>query len=321
MSAENEEQINIKEQPDGSVTVDLPDSIQIAQSDDTPPEQKADGDEEFHEDDNPTNDELDALRNAKRERRRAKRDLVRKTQAEKDERLQLLQRQNQELMERLSVIENRTHANDIAQIDKAMQDAELRVRYAKMKMAEAVQAQDGDAAAQANEMLLDERQKLEALKNFKQRAVQPQQKANIPDPGVQRHIASWMERNPWFDPERKDMDSKIAKQIDEQLHAEGWNPASSDYWEEMDNRLRKYIPHRYNDDYEDSSSRRKPRSHVTSSGRENATSAGGRQSFQLEPEQVKAMKDAGFWDDPKKRLSMIKRYAAQAAQQRSQSRG
>ena len=317
MSTENEEQVKIKEEADGSAIVELPDSVQLAQSDDSP----EDGKDDFHEDDNPTNDELDALRNAKRERRRAKRDLVRKTQAEKDERLQLLQRQNQELMERLSVIENRTHANDIAQIDKAMQDAELRVRYAKMKMAEAVQAQDGDAAAQANEMLLDERQKLEALKNFKQRAVQPQQKSNIPDAGMQRQIAAWMERNPWFDPERKDMDSKIAKQIDEQLHAEGWNPSSSDYWEEMDNRLRKYIPHRYNDDHEDSSSRRKPRSYVTSSGRENATSAGGRQSFQLEPEQVKAMKDAGFWDDPKKRLSMIKRYAAQAAQQRSQSRG
>ena len=314
MSNEAEDQVKIKEEADGSAIVELPESIQLAESDDSSDESK----EDFHEDDNPTNDELDALRNAKRERRRAKRDLVRKTQAEKDERLQLLQRQNQELMQRLSAVESRTHANDIAQIDKAMQDAELRVRYAKMKMSEAVQAQDGDAAAQANEMLLDERQKLEALKNFKQRAVQPQQKANIPDPGVQRHIANWMERNPWFDPERKDMDSKIAKQIDEQLHAEGWNPAGSDYWEEMDNRLRKYIPHRYNDDYEDSSSRRKPRSHVTSSGRENAASAGGRQSFELKPEQVKAMKDAGFWDDPKKRLSMIKRYAEQ---QRSQSRG
>jgi hypothetical protein len=309
MSTENEDQVKVLEEPDGSAIVDLPDSIELAQ-----------GDDSDHEDDNPTSDELDALRNAKRERRRAKRDLVRKTQAEKDERLQLLQRQNQELMERLSVVEHRTRANDLAQIDKAVQDAELRVRYAKMKMAEATQAADGDALAQANEMFLDERQKLESLKNFKQKAVQPQQNANIPDAGVQRQIASWMERNPWFDPERKDMDSKIAKQIDEQLHAEGWNPAGADYWEEMDNRLRKYIPHRYNDDYEGSSSRRRPRSPVTSSGRENATSAGGRQSFELDPQQVKAMKDAGFWDDPKKRLSMIKRYAAQAAQQRT-SRG
>jgi hypothetical protein len=201
-----------------------------------------------------------------------------------------------------------------------MQDGELRVRYAKMKLAEAVQAQDGEAAAQANEMLLDERQKLESLKNFKQRAVQPQQRANIPDPGLQRQIAAWMERTPWFDPERKDMDSKIAKQVDEQLHAEGWNPATSDYWDEMDNRLRRYLPHRYNDVHEESSSRRKPRSPVTSSGRENASSAGGRHSFELTTEQVRAMKDAGFWDDPKKRLSMIKRYAEQAAQQRT-SRG
>jgi hypothetical protein len=314
MSTENEDQVTIKEQADGSVTVDLPDTIQIAQSDDTPPENKAEGDDVPGDDDPPSDDELDSLRAARRERRRAKKDLVRKTQAEKDERLQLLQRQNQELMERLSVIEHRTHANDLAQIDKAMQDGELRVRYAKMKLAEAVQAQDGEAAAQANEMLLDERQKLDSLKNFKQKAVQPQQKANIPDAGMQRQIAKWMDRNSWFDPERKDMDSKIAKQVDEQLHAEGWDPATSDYWDEMDNRLRKYIPHRYNDDYEESSSRRKPRSPVTSSGRENAASAGGRQSFQLEPEQVKAMKDAGFWDDPKKRLSMIKRYAAQAQQ-------
>ena len=113
MSTENEDQVKVLEEPDGSAIVDLPDSIELAQ-----------GDDSDHEDDNPTSDELDALRNAKRERRRAKRDLVRKTQAEKDERLQLLQRQNQELMERLSVVEHRTRANDLAQIDKAVQDAE-----------------------------------------------------------------------------------------------------------------------------------------------------------------------------------------------------
>ena len=116
---------------------------------------------------------------------------------------------------------------------------------------------------------------------------------------------------------RKDSNLPVAKWA---ARAEGWNPATSDYWDEMDNRLRRYLPHRYNDVHEESSSRRKPRSPVTSSGRENASSAGGRQSFELTTEQVRAMKDAGFWDDPKKRLSMIKRYAEQAAQQRT-SRG
>ena len=156
----------------------------------------------------------------------------------------MLQRQNQELMERLAVVEQRTHANDLAQIDKAVQDAELRIKYAKMKMNEAMSVQDGDALAQANEMLLDERQKLEALKNFRQRAGDQPRRANIPNPVVQRKLASWMERNAWFNPELKDMDSLIAKKVDEQLSNEGFDPAGSEYWSEMDNRLRKYLLHR-----------------------------------------------------------------------------
>jgi hypothetical protein len=314
MSNEQEDEVKIKEQSDGSATVDLPESMQVAEDDNE--EQRAD-DGDSADDDQPSSDDSDSYRNARRERRRAKKDLVRKTQAEKDERLQLLQRQNQELQERLVAIERRTHANDLAQIDKAVEEGELRVRYANMKLAESVQAQDGEAAAQANEMLLNERQKLDALRNLKQKASQPQSQANVPSAAVQRQVATWMERNPWFNPERKDMDSKIAKQVDEELNAEGWNPATPEYWNEMDNRLRKYIPHRYNDDHEDESPRRRPRSPVTSSGRENAASAGGRPSFELSAEQVKAMKDAGFWDDRKARDRMVKRYAEQHFRQAS----
>lgn len=319
MSNENED-IPIKEEVDGSVTATLPESMQVApQEDDDDDQQKAEGGDVSGDDDAAGDDESDPYRVARRERRRAKKDFVRKIRAEKDERLQLLQRQNEQLMERLAVVEQRTHANDLAQIDKAVQDAELRIKYARMKMNEAMSVQDGDALAQANEMLLDERQKLEALKNFKQRAISPQQRANIPDPAVQRNLADWMERNSWFDPERKDEDSKIAGLIDQQLHSEGYNPAAKDYWQEMDRRLRKYLPHQYNDDYEDDSPRRRPRSPVTSSGRENAASAGGRENtFNLSREQVQAMKDAGFWDDKQKRDSMIRRYALQ---QQSQRRG
>lgn len=53
---------------------------------------------------------------------------------------------------------------------------------------------------------------------------------------------------------------------------------------------------------------------VTSSGRESPASAGGRNTFTLSAEQVRAMKDAGFWDDPEKRARMIKRYAQEARQ-------
>jgi hypothetical protein len=57
---------------------------------------------------------------------------------------------------------------------------------------------------------------------------------------------------------------------------------------------------------------------VTGSGRENAASSGGNKtSFTLSAEQVKAMKDAGMWEDPEKRARMIRRYATDARTQRS----
>jgi hypothetical protein len=54
---------------------------------------------------------------------------------------------------------------------------------------------------------------------------------------------------------------------------------------------------------------------VTGSSRE--SSRGNGSQFVLEPEQVRAMKDAGFWDDPEKRNKMIKRYAIEARNRRN----
>jgi hypothetical protein len=55
---------------------------------------------------------------------------------------------------------------------------------------------------------------------------------------------------------------------------------------------------------------------VTGSSRESSSRPSGSQ-FVLEPEQVRAMKDAGFWDDAEKRNKMIKRYAIEARNKRS----
>ena len=113
-----EPDIEITEQPDGSVAVALPEDLapppNQQDDDDDPPQSKVEGGSADDPADADADDDTEALRNAKRERRRAKRELARKTSAEKDQRLQLLQRQNQELMERLSVVERKTHAGEIA---------------------------------------------------------------------------------------------------------------------------------------------------------------------------------------------------------------
>lgn len=316
---QNEDRIEIKEEQDGSAVVALPDSIPNPQADDADDQpsdsQNFDAAGGDASDDDDRDDDTEALRAAKRARRKAKRELVKQTNAEKDQRLQLLQRQNQELLERLSAVERKTHSADLARIDKAIEDQELRLNYAKMKMAEATSSQDGDAFTKAQEMWYETRQQVEALKNLKKTAVQPQRQQNIPDPRLQKLAASWMERNSWYDPKNQDMDSRIAKQIDESLMSEGWDPNTPDYWDELDNRLQRYVPHRYNQSTDESPSQRsKPRNIVTGSGRESSTGAGGKNTFTLSPEQVRAMKDAGFWEDPQKRAKMIKRYAIEARQ-------
>lgn len=315
-----DEQLEVKEAVDGSASVDLPESIPNPQSGDN---NDSDGDGERDEpksadgadsdDDHP--DDNEALRAVKRDRRRTKKQLVRQTNSEKELKLQMLERQNQELIQRLSVVERKTHSADLARIDKAIEDSELRINYAKMKLSEAAEQRDGNAMAKAQELWMEARQQAESLKNLKKSATQPRQESSIPDPRLQRNAANWMERNSWFNPDGKDLDSKIAKQVDESLTSEGWDPNSTEYWEELDNRLQRYVSHRYNEKTDENPNQRsKPRGIVTGSGRESASRAGGKNTFTLSPEQVRAMKDAGFWDDSEKRNKMIKRYASEARQ-------
>lgn len=315
-----DEQIEVKEAVDGSAVVDLPDNIPNPQAEDSGDSDEdrdepsmADGGSASEDDDHP--DDSEALRAAKRDRRRTKKQLVRQTNAEKELKLQMLERQNQELIQRLSVVERKTHSADLARIDKAIEDSELRINYAKMKLSEAAEARDGNAMAKAQELWMEARQQAESLRNLKKNATQPRQESSIPDPRLQRNAAAWMERNSWFNPDGKDLDSKVAKQVDEQLTSEGWDPNSSEYWEELDNRLQRYVSHRYNGKTDETPNQRsKPRGIVTGSGRESASRAGGKNTFTLSPEQVRAMKDAGFWDDSEKRNKMIKRYASEARQ-------
>lgn len=316
-----EPELQVKEAVDGSAVIELPDNfIESEEPAPAPAPEASEAPQEaaqVDEEDQDRDDDTEALRAAKRARRKAKRELAKQTSIEKDHRLQMLQRQNQELMERLAVVEHKTHGSELARLDKAIEDTHLKIEYAKRKMAEATEANDGNAMAKAQEMWYEARRQADALHHIKRAAVRPAakpQQPNLPDPRLQRLAANWMERNPWYRPESSDMDSKIAKQIDEKLHDEGWDPTSPDYWDELDNRLQRYLPHRYNETTDEIPSARKPRSVVTGSGREVASSAGGKNTFMLNPEQVRAIKEAGMWDDPQKRARMIKRYAEIARQ-------
>lgn len=313
--------MHVQESGDGTATVELPDSLLPPEEPNeggTDAQQRTEERDDAGDEDHP--DDTDAVRAARRARRRSKKDLIRKTNEEKDLRLQMLQRQNEEMAARLSQVERRTQGADMARLEKAIDDEQVRVEYHRMKLAEATSAGDGAAAVAAQEALYDARQKVEQLARLKQQAERPANDEPRIDPSVQRHAAQWIDRNSWYDPKLSDTDSRIAKVIDEDLVKEGWNPGTADYWDELDARLQKRLPHRYNESSNrQDSPNRTPRNTVGSSGREASAAYGGtNRTFTLSAEQVRAMKDAGMWDNPEKRAKMIKRYATEA---RNNNRG
>ena len=313
------DQISVEESVDGSAVVELPEE-ELSTAEEQDIAAASGGEVEVHPDEEDSADDTDAVREAKRQKRRARKEYHKQVQQEKDTRLQMLQRQNQELMERLSVVERRSEGSEIARIDGQMKEQEARILFAKNKIKEAAETGNGDLLLSAQDMLYEARRDYESLESIRKKAAQPRQQhqtIQAPDPMVQVYAANWMKSNSWYKANGTDMDSQVAQRIDQSLVDEGWNPGTEEYWDELDNRLQRYLPHRYNEENDDGFEKpKKRRSVVTSTGRE-SFSGKGKNTFTLAPEQVKAMKDAGMWDDPEKRQKMIRRYAQEAKLQRN----
>jgi hypothetical protein len=311
--------LEVAEERDGSAVVQLPEGEKSPQgtredfskdSDDS--DDRDEGSEDSSEGVSDSDPDREAIRAARREERQLKKQLQRARQTESTQLINSLKRQNEQMAERLAVLEKRTAGSDMARLDKAIEDGHLKLQYAKMQIKKSTEVADGTGLAEAQEQWYEARRQIEALESLKKKAVSNQEASSVPkapDPRLKRLASDWMARNDWYDPQGKDMDSQVTVKIDEALTAEGWDPTTEDYWEELDNRLTKYLPHRYNtrNDEKSSSSPRRPRQVVTGSGRESSRSAGGNE-FRLSPERVRAIKDAGRWENMEERQKMIRKY-------------
>jgi hypothetical protein len=307
---EDTEVMAITEQADGSAMVELPDSIDpVGESSDPRPEGEASEDPE--DQDHP--DDSEAVRAARRERRKARKAYHKRVNEERSVELDRLRAENQKLLERVTAVERKTQSHDIARLNAELDDQTQRARFAQAKMAEAISSGDGALHASATDLYYEARRAAEMLEEQKRQMTAPVRTTPIqePDPRVERMAKEWLDQNSWYDPSGRDEDSEIAQTIDKRLVKEGYDPSSLEYWDELTNRLQKRLPHRYTDNIDDEPRRR--RSPVTSSGREAAASSGGKaNTFTLTADQVSAMKQAGYWENPEMRARMIKRYAEEA---------
>jgi hypothetical protein len=115
-----------------------------------------------------------------------------------------------------------------------------------------------------------------------------------------------MAENPWYDPRGGNEDSVITNAIDNRLVAEGYNPATVEYWEELTRRVSARINR--GDEMEQQPAPRK-KAPPLGSGREHAPASTKREVY-VTPERKQAMIEAGVWDDPVRRARMLKAYQA-----------
>lgn len=188
--------------------------------------------------------------------------------------IQQVQAQNEQYKERLSNLDKGYMSEYEGRI--TTQEAQ-----AKRAMTEAYEAGEYEKVAEAQAAISQIAIEKERLRMQKQRSAQQQQQdqqqAQAPQQPQQRQapvrdlkLESWMEKNTWFGPNGDKVMTGAARAIHNTLVAEeGFDPTSDDYYAEIDRRMRREMPNKFQAD-------RKNVQAVTPAGSGNRTPKSGR---------------------------------------------
>lgn len=275
----------------------------LAQDEDT---RLAENDDQ--DDDDGDEGERDAARQARRRAsRKRQRERRREFWNEGRPQLDALTRENEQLKRRLEAIEGRALEQERQSVEQQLNVAKHRFTQAEREMKEAVETGDGDRLIKATRSREQAALEIRQYDNMKRQASAP---APRPDPAVQRMATEWVDDNPWFDASGRDLDSKIVLEIDGHLVRSGMDPTSKDYWQTLDDEVRKRLPHRFSDDddgdyFED---RRGPP--IGGRGEPARPSTVRREKVYLTPERRQALEALGVWGDREAMKPFLQEYAA-----------
>ena len=270
-------------------------------------ERLADSDDD--EDDEPAGKRKSMTPEEKRAQRQ-QRKFRRKAAIEHKEReLAFLRAENEEFKRRLQAVEKRTTQYDNAAVDSRLNEVLNEIQTVDRIIAKAIEQGAGEDVAKALAIRDQAKERARQLQMLKEESSKVQEAASKPkvDTRVAAYAKEWMGENNWYDPKGGDEDSVIVQAIDKRLAQEGYNPATEEYWVELDNRVAKRLPHRY----EDVSVEEKPKTRKGPpvGGKREYAAPSTRKEVYISPERKQALIDAGVWEDPQLRQKYIKRYA------------
>jgi hypothetical protein len=178
--------------------------------------------------------------------------------------------------------ENRLKAQEI-QATRALQEANEAGDYervAKAQQALAKIAMAKEKVSQQKAKIVREQKAAQAQAQQVQQQPAPQQQYQ-PQPAPQRDpkLERWLEKNSWFGSDR--LMTRAAQAIHEQLVLEeDYDPTSDDYYKEIDSRMRKEMPHRF----QEKKSNAQTVAPASSNGR--SQKSGRKKAVELSPGQV-----------------------------------
>jgi hypothetical protein len=301
----------------------------------TPPETQQDErisqQAQEEDDDGEPNAANDAEREARRLERRARKEREKAAKERNRKELDFLRNRNEVLERRFSAVEQRQMQSEAVMLDGKIGNFESLIREAEAVYAQAINGQKGEDAAEAmriRDALMAQRNEHVAYKQHlsrqAQQAQQPRQEQQQPEqpqrvpvsPELLSHADKWMKANSWYKPGADDEASAITTAIDNAVAAEGYDPETAEYWQELSKRVAARVPEKVSQ--QQGSQRSSGGPSMANGGRGDRALKPG--EIYISPERKAALMDMGVWDDPKLRQRYLKRYQQYDAEAGNKSR-
>ena len=169
---------------------------------------------------------------------------------ERDEHIQALIQKNEELNTNLRTKDKEVNTLGKSSLDASEKQLTDKIELARAVYTEAFEEGDKDRVLKAQEMLNDAQIDLKnvtaAKNNYPEIEDVPQQAQPQPQQQVRQQPANdpraedWASKNDWFG--KDNVMTAAALAIDAELKGEGYDPQDQDFYQEIDNRLKKAFP-------------------------------------------------------------------------------
>lgn len=177
-----------------------------------------------------------------------------KQRKEREEQIELLRLQNEELNKKLVGKENEVQSmgkRTLAMSEKQLTD---KIQLAREVYLEAFEEGEKEKLLNAQEMLNEAQGDLKAVNSAKARYAQQSveqpvvQQQQVPQAVSDPKAEQWALDNDWFG--KDNVMTAAALAIDSELKNEGYDPSDNDFYQEIDNRIKTSFPHKFGEDQE-----------------------------------------------------------------------